>query len=68
MTTKNRIHHVGIHDTGKHADYFSASYIKILLTDKAGSAKYYFKDFKTSRTFLFSHFTFHIHASNMVKT
>ena len=35
VTTKNRIHHVGLHGTGERADYFSASYMKILLTDKA---------------------------------
>ena len=49
VTMKNRIHHVGLHDTGEHADYFSASKSEI-----------YFKDFKTSRTFLFLHFTFRI--------
>ena len=43
MITKNRIHHVGLHGTGERADYFSASYMKILLTDKAGRAKYILK-------------------------
>ena len=37
---KNRLHHVSLHDTGKHADYFSAPYLKILLTDEAQRAKY----------------------------
>ena len=43
MTTKNRMHDVDLHDTGKHTDYFSASYMKILLTDKAGRTKYILK-------------------------
>ena len=34
VTTWNRIHHVGLHDTGEHADYLRASYMKILLTDE----------------------------------
>ena len=37
---KNRIHNVSLHDNGKHADYFSAPYLKILLTDEARRAKY----------------------------
>ena len=42
--------------------------MKILLTDEARRAKYYFEDFKTSRQFLFLRFTVRICASNVVKT
>ena len=52
---KNRIHNVGLHDTGENADYFSASYMKILLTDNARRAKYISRILK-----LLEHFYFHI--------
>ena len=35
-----RIHHVSLHDTGEHTDYFSAPYLKTLLTDETQRAKY----------------------------
>ena len=38
--TWTRVHHVDLHDTGEHPDYFSPSYMKILLTDEARRAKY----------------------------
>ena len=40
VVARYHVHHVGLHDTGEHADYFSASYMKILLTDEALRAKY----------------------------
>ena len=63
MTTWNRIHHVGLHDTGEHEDYFSASYMKILLTDKARRTKYISRILN-----ILEHFAFLICASNVVKT
>ena len=42
-------------DTGEHVDYFSASYMKILLTDEARRAKYISRILK-----LLEHFYFHI--------
>ena len=54
MTTWNRIHHVGLHDTGEHADYFSASYMKILLTDEARIAKYISRILKLLEHFIFT--------------
>ena len=35
---------------------------------RGSKSEIYFEDFKTSRTFLFLHFTFRIRASNVVKT
>ena len=52
---KNRIHHVGLNDTGEHADYFSASHMKTLLTDKARKAKYISRMLKP-----LEHFNFYI--------
>ena len=52
---KSRIHQVGLHETGEHADYFSASYMKILLTDEAQRAKYISRILK-----LLEHFYFYI--------
>ena len=55
-------------NTGEHADYFSASYMKNFIDWRGSKNEIYFEDFKTSRTFLFLHFTFLIRASNVVKT
>ena len=55
VTTWNRIHHVGLHDTGEHADYLRASYMTILLTDEARKAKHISRIFK-----LLEHFYFYI--------
>ena len=53
--------------TGEHADYLSASYMKISLTDEARRAKYISRILKLQ--FLFLHFTFlEKRASNVVKT
>ena len=68
MTPWNRIHHVGLHDTGEHEDYFSASYMKILLTDKARRTKYISRILNILEHFYFLHFAFLICASNVVKT
>ena len=48
-----RIYRVGLHDTGEQADYFSASYMKILLTGEARRAQYISRISKL-------HFYFHI--------
>ena len=58
MTTWNRVHHVGLHDTGEHADYFSVSSVILHenFIDRRGSkSEKYFEDFKTSRTFYISY-------------
>ena len=53
MTMKNRMHDVDLHDTGKHADYFSASYMKIFVTYKARRAKYNSRILKRLECFYF---------------
>ena len=54
--TWNRIHQVGLHDTGEHVDYFSASYMKILLTNEARRAKYISRILKLDFYFYILHF------------
>ena len=66
--TRNVFEQLELLATGEHTDYFSASYMEILLTDEARRVKYISRILKLLEHFLLLHFTFHIHASNVVKT
>ena len=40
VVARDHVHHVALHDTGEHVDYFSASFMKILTIEEARKAKY----------------------------